>query len=1127
MNKSKIKSILIVFVILTSLLAYNMFQQDGAEVVRSSEEKDIFEINNELGLKTSNLFYDSIWNNVTIISDGYLGNWGWNQGESTLSDIAVDHTGIIHAIWVDGTDGKWGNDNEIMYSKYSDSTGWSNATVISDGFSGSYWNTGDSFLGFGPRLAIDSQNNLHVVWEDSTPGIWGSDWEVMYANYSATSGQWSNATVISDGFAGSYWNNGLNGEPDIAVDSEDNLHVVWSDTTAGIWGSDWEVMYVNYSTLTGWSNVTIISDGFAGSYWNNDNSRGPKITIDSRDNLYVVWYDYTDGIWGTDYEIMYAKYSISAGWSNATVISDGYGGLWGWNNDISQNPDIIVDNNDNLHVVWEDYTNGTWGIDVEIMYTNYIALTGQWTNATVISDGYGGKWGWNNDSSTLPEIVIDGTGMVHVIWQDNTNGKWGIDIEIMHSYYSATEGQWSNATVISDGYGGKWGWNNDNSQNPAITVDDDFNVRIVWDDATNGKWGIDTEIMYLDNTLVPKITYNKIFNITASADDASNRGGTTSPYVNYTGRTLQLGNNTQSNNKFNQKICLRWNVSIPKNSVIIDAYLNLTFSKSSSSYNGFSSKIYAFNDNDTAPFSNVNENIRTARPRTSINVDWQMPIPTITNKSYTSPSIVSILQYLVERNDWTDRCIVGIYIEAIGSMGVTNGELLEFWSYNLNKLAYAPKLIIKWRYPSPTFISTPGNRTIRPGISGYHLDWIAYDKGPREYWIISNISGLVQNGTWTSYVPIKYVLSPFSVGLYEFTIIISNNLSRSDFDVITINVTNQDYGNDPILEIEFIQKGRTFSREERDYFITGDGPFAMKIYNSTPINIGSELSAYYQNYYNYLYVATDALGFLVYIPVVLDPYTINTLTYDLNYSESLGYFQFIPSPNDQYNWKIAATFLIELISAIVKKNVSSIEYSVLNYVTLNTDRGFVYVDTYYDNSITLEMINRDLTPPTYQDPEVEQPDDSSSNFEVEIFTYDEAYGSGIKNVALFYSVDDGPWKEIEMLLAEGKYRCGIPPQSGGAEIRYYIEISDLAGNTIKTEEETITSPTFKIDPIIVPVLGTALGVIITVFALSTFIYLYKKKKSSKETLIPDEKSKINKIFQKLGMILKRRDENAS
>ncbi|MFX1442710.1 MAG: hypothetical protein ACFFHV_04785 [Promethearchaeota archaeon] len=374
--------------------------------------------------------------NASVISDGFQDIWDWNNDESCSPEIAVDGSNTLHAVWQDGTDGIWGTDTEIMYAKYTEGVGWSNATVISDGYGGDWgWNNESSQ---NPDIAIDGFNNLHVVWQDETEGIWSdsvNDDEIMYVKYTAATGQWSNATVISDGYNAKYWNDRNSWQPKIAVDGLNHIHVVWQDYTDGVWGTDTEIMYVKYITGVGWSNATVISDGYNNAWgWNFGSSGSPDIAVDGSNNLHIVWQDETEGIWGgsaSDVEIMYANYTIGVGWSNATVISDGYNNAWGWNTEDSYNPKIVVDGSNNLHVVWEDNSNGIWSFDIEIMYANYTIGVG-WSNATVISDGYNNAWGWNTEDSFYPEIAVDGSNNLHIVWQDDTDGVWGTDTEIMY-----------------------------------------------------------------------------------------------------------------------------------------------------------------------------------------------------------------------------------------------------------------------------------------------------------------------------------------------------------------------------------------------------------------------------------------------------------------------------------------------------------------------------------------------------------------------------------------------------------------------------------------------------------------------------------------------------------------------
>jgi hypothetical protein len=66
-----------------------------------------------------------------------------------------------------------------MCANFTTATGWSNATVISDGYNGVYWNDGSSY---DPTIAIGT-NQVHIVWSDGTDGVWGTDKEIMYVNF--------------------------------------------------------------------------------------------------------------------------------------------------------------------------------------------------------------------------------------------------------------------------------------------------------------------------------------------------------------------------------------------------------------------------------------------------------------------------------------------------------------------------------------------------------------------------------------------------------------------------------------------------------------------------------------------------------------------------------------------------------------------------------------------------------------------------------------------------------------------------------------------------------------------------------------------------------------------------------
>ncbi len=461
-----------------------------------SDESDLSSIeDNTSKPKASTVTYS----NVTIVSDNWDDGKEWNDGSSDCPDIAVDKWGNFHAVWVDSTDGPWesAGETEIMYANYTKATGqWSNATVISDKWEdGNDWSNDDSDS---PAIAVDESGNIYVVYIEDTDfaAKWGTDAEIMCVNYSVATGQWSNITVVSDNWDdGNTWNKGSSFSPDIAIDGNGMVHVVWEDYSPGPWNSvgETEIMYANYTIATGqWTNVTVLSDGWKGSYWNDGQSKVPKIAVDlSNNNVWVVWKDSVDTKWGTDTEIFGANFTEAIGWSNATVISD----IWGGNSGDCEAPAIAVDNANNVHVAWVDYTNGPWGID-EVVHAIYSATTGLWSNWTVISDKWDDGTPWHQSGCEYTEIAIDKWNHIHVVWYDspNTVYEWGGDDEIMYAKSTDYGVSWTNATVISDKWADGKEWNDGNSDRPSIAASSSV-VYVVWEDQTDGPWGNDKEIM--------------------------------------------------------------------------------------------------------------------------------------------------------------------------------------------------------------------------------------------------------------------------------------------------------------------------------------------------------------------------------------------------------------------------------------------------------------------------------------------------------------------------------------------------------------------------------------------------------------------------------------------------------
>ncbi|NVM38169.1 MAG: hypothetical protein HWN81_21425, partial [Candidatus Lokiarchaeota archaeon] len=183
------------------------------------------------------------------------------------------------------------NLNEVEYS---------NATVIADN---DYCRKPFSTS---PDIAVDNLGGIHVVGEYSFTISGGKVYCIRYVNYTGTKVMSCKTFNLN---TNSY-------SPNIAVDDFGGIHVVCSSSPYGIWGSDREIRYINYNRTIGWISAIVISDGYNGTYWNDGSSTNPNIAVDDLGGIHVVWEDDTDGVWGNDTEIMYTTYTEATGWLN-------------------------------------------------------------------------------------------------------------------------------------------------------------------------------------------------------------------------------------------------------------------------------------------------------------------------------------------------------------------------------------------------------------------------------------------------------------------------------------------------------------------------------------------------------------------------------------------------------------------------------------------------------------------------------------------------------------------------------------------------------------------------------------------------------------------------------------------
>jgi parallel beta-helix repeat protein len=298
------------------------------------------------------------WTEEALTSESY------NQ---TYPAIATDSNDYLHVVW-QGCHSGSPSHPQIRYKKYT--TGWGNIVNIT--------NDTDWDQRY-PAIAVDSNDNLHVVWQkiDFIGGTWcsGGCGPLYYSKYTSS---WSAPERIGEGDQYNEF------RPSIAIDGNDYLHVAWN--SGGYRNGDcFHSAYRQYTTS--WQPVESFE-----CY-----ACDPSIAVDSEGNVHFVskFEPYTDGI-------KYRK-RTSSGWGSPEIIAPATSGR--------KYPSIAVDSNDYLHVVWED--NGS------IKYRKY---TSSWQHTeTIISDTDSTSpnliWAWHPEvSGAKTNMPKDGYAFV---WNDN------------------------------------------------------------------------------------------------------------------------------------------------------------------------------------------------------------------------------------------------------------------------------------------------------------------------------------------------------------------------------------------------------------------------------------------------------------------------------------------------------------------------------------------------------------------------------------------------------------------------------------------------------------------------------------------------------------------------------------
>ena len=220
----------------------------------------------------------------------------------------------------------------------------------------------------------DSMGNVHFVWSRNTQHLWyqmhDPRGEVLIAE-----------TQLSNPGAHRAWH------PDIAVDSEDKVHITWTDKA-----SQWTIQYTlvdpsqdDQNGDSAIDNVISLIDDFEVSV-HTQNRDWPAIDTDSENNAHIVWEDSFEPLekFYQQPQIYYSMIQPDLVSREALVAIDetlltpiiGHKG----------HPDIAVDLDDFVQIVWDDTRGGK--VEMVAPIDTSGSMNAEWADMCVVF--YGG-----------------------------------------------------------------------------------------------------------------------------------------------------------------------------------------------------------------------------------------------------------------------------------------------------------------------------------------------------------------------------------------------------------------------------------------------------------------------------------------------------------------------------------------------------------------------------------------------------------------------------------------------------------------------------------------------------------------------------------------------------------------
>jgi Mg-chelatase subunit ChlD len=353
----------------------------------------------------------------------------------------------------------------VASNRYGDSTGAATGPVGGgDGWSSTA--TVNDVLGsiqLTPAVVLGPDGAAHAVWRDGRPGSNG--YEIYYSRRDPLTGTWGPNERVNNVTTGNQ------DEPAIAVDSANNVYVVWNDRRLS---NDADTYFSKRSAASGtWTASVRVNDDGAGK-----RQDFPSIAITPTGDAIAVWRDQRGG--GTKYNIFASRLPAgSSTWTTNRVVTDNASAA-------KQQAEVAVGPDGVAYAAWHDERSG----NSDIWFSSLPAGGTTWAANAKISDDPGSA------AQTMPDLGVDSSGNLTVVWEDGRSsptqirarrrpagGSWGASVVV-----AAADSHEPTVAIRTDGRGYAV-WHN----GPFLVG----SSQTVWGadyDATAGSWSTPEQI---------------------------------------------------------------------------------------------------------------------------------------------------------------------------------------------------------------------------------------------------------------------------------------------------------------------------------------------------------------------------------------------------------------------------------------------------------------------------------------------------------------------------------------------------------------------------------------------------------------------------------------------------------